>query len=172
MKVGVVSDTHGRVAALQLALDLLRGRGAEAIMHCGDIGRDCMEALGIFASSAPGGVLALAVAGNIDYDLDDLAADARVFGVAFNPQMIVLPLGGGKFLAATHGNDPALLRKLISCGEYDYVCHGHTHVAADHREGRTRVINPGALFAPRGGRPPTVALLDSETDELEFVRLR
>ena len=37
MKIGVLSDTHGRLEITQSAMRLLRERGAELILHCGDI---------------------------------------------------------------------------------------------------------------------------------------
>src|SRR5436190_1863300 len=37
MKIGVVSDTHDRLEITQTAIRLLCGRGAELILHCGDI---------------------------------------------------------------------------------------------------------------------------------------
>ena len=165
MKVGIVSDTHGRDALLGAAVDLFRERGVDAIVHCGDIGAGCMEVLGT------SGLKCFAVAGNVDPDLADLEATARAFGVTFNGRLLVLPLGGGKYLAATHGDDRPLLTKLIASGEYAYVCHGHTHVAADRRQGRSRVINPGAIFNCRGPRYSGAALLDSASDQLEFVRV-
>jgi len=82
-----------------------------------------------------------------------------------------LPLGGGKYLAVTHGNDHTLLERLIACGEHAYVCHGHTHVATDYRRAGTRVINPGAIYNCRGPHYPGAALLDTETDELTFVKV-
>ena len=165
MKVGIVSDTHGRDALLQAAIDEFRRRGAEMVVHCGDLGPGCLEALGCC------GLRACAVAGNVDRDLEDMAASARAFGVVFDPSKLVLPLGGGKFLAVTHGDDPALLAKLIGAGEYAYVCHGHTHVAADRRVGAVRIINPGAIFNCRGPSYPGAAVLDSTTDDLEFVKV-
>src|SRR4051812_24689198 len=37
MLVGVLSDTHDRVASVQAALAILRQRGVELVLHCGDI---------------------------------------------------------------------------------------------------------------------------------------
>ena len=45
---------------------------------------------------------------------------------------------------------------------------GHTHIKRDEKIGKTRVINPGALFRIY---PYTIALLDVETDRLEFVKI-
>ncbi|MBO0697791.1 MAG: metallophosphoesterase family protein [Zavarzinella sp.] len=37
MKIGVLSDTHGQVDRTTAAIHLLRERGVELILHCGDI---------------------------------------------------------------------------------------------------------------------------------------
>jgi predicted phosphodiesterase len=50
----------------------------------------------------------------------------------------------------------------------DYLLHGHTHELRDERIGRTRMINPGALF--RAARY-TAALLDPRADRLEILAL-
>jgi predicted phosphodiesterase len=41
----------------------------------------------------------------------------------------------------------------------------------DQRIGKARVINPGALCHPRDPRYPTVAVLDTEADALEYIPL-
>jgi predicted phosphodiesterase len=46
------------------------------------------------------------------------------------------------------------------------VFYGHTHQAAEHRTGKTRVINPGALHR---ARPKTFVVLDLATGEVESV---
>lgn len=38
MKLGIMSDSHGHAGPVRLALTLLDGRGADAIIHCGDVG--------------------------------------------------------------------------------------------------------------------------------------
>jgi putative phosphoesterase len=38
MKLGIMSDSHGRVAVIRQALKLLDAAGAEVIIHCGDVG--------------------------------------------------------------------------------------------------------------------------------------
>ncbi len=164
MRIGIVSDTHGHTRRLQRALAALAGRGAEAVVHCGDVGSaDCLRLL------AAAGVPAYAVSGNMDRRPGDLAAAARGAGVAFSREILAVALNGGEHLAATHGDNADLLEELIRGGQFRYVCHGHTHRARDERVGRTRVINPGALKMPRSPHHPTVALLDTDADTVELI---
>jgi len=162
MKIGIISDSHGKAGRLRKALAALAERGAEAIVHCGDVGsRDCIAALG--EADLPAHV----VAGNMDRHLRRLAAEARAAGVHFEEDTIVIPLGEKGSLALTHGDRAETLEQLLVGGRFAYVCHGHTHERRDERIGSTRVINPGAL----SGQSPTAALLDSDCDTVEFLRI-
>jgi len=165
MKVGIVSDSHGRVRTLRRAVDLLVARGAEAIVHCGDFG----SAAGI-APLGEAPVHAYAVPGNMDRRyLAELRHEAAAGGATFDLQAVEVPLGDGRFLAAVHGHNEQLLSDLVLGGRFAYVCHGHTHVADDRLVGSVRLICPGALRSPRGRRDLTCALLDTESDRVEFL---
>jgi len=166
MKIGIASDSHGRCDRLKAALEAFAGRDVDAVVHCGDVcGAKCMELLGRC------GMDAYVVAGNMDRHVATLAQAARQYGVNFAWEVIEVPLGGGEHLVATHGNDEQILGELIADQQFPYVCHGHTHRQRDERHGRTRVINPGALWHPRQPHRPTAAVLDTETDRLDWIEL-
>ncbi len=161
MKIGILSDSHGHVDRLQAAVQTLRAAGVEAIVHCGDVGsRECLSVL---ADSA---VPSYAVAGNMDRDIGALAEAATLYGVGFHERVVTVPLDDGRQLAVLHGHDAGLLQQLVAGGPYAYICRGHTHKAADVRTAGVRVINPGGLHHCR---PYTVAVLDTRTDELQFL---
>jgi predicted phosphodiesterase len=65
-----------------------------------------------------------------------------------------------------HGHDRALLRDLEHSGCYDYLFYGHTHIAEQHRSGRTLVVNPGAMFKVH---PMRFAILDLDSGEVESL---
>jgi putative phosphoesterase len=164
MKIGVVSDSHGRAGPLRKALASLLARGAEAFVHCGDIGSsECIAAL------AEAGVPAYAVAGNMDRHVDQLQAEAERTGVHFSLDTVLMPLENGSYLAATHGSCSQTLRQLLSDKRFRYVCHGHTHRPRNERIGPTQVINPGAL---RHAHPTSVALLETETGRVEHIEVK
>ena len=130
MRIGILSDSHGHDDVLARAIDMLVARGAEAIVHCGDIGTEaCLEPL--VASPVP----AYAVGGNMDRHLPALAHRLTRGALTFHPRTVEVPLGGGKFLIATHGHDEHLLAELVTGAQFPYVCHGHTHRVADRRAG-------------------------------------
>ncbi len=164
MKIGIVSDSHGGAAILRRAIAMLAERGAEAIVHCGDIGSsECITALG------EAGLPAYVVAGNMDHHPRRLQTQAEEDNVRFSLDTILVPLGDDKYLAATHGNDPRAMSELLADGKFPYLCHGHTHQPRDDKIGATRVINPGAL---RHAHPPTAVILDTDADTVEHFPVR
>ncbi len=166
MRIGIVSDCHGKSRRLRAALEALKQRSAEAVVHCGDArSPKSIELLGRC------GVPAYAVAGNMDHNISRLEQAAQRCGVNFSAEVVELPLGGEQYLVATHGSDDRILGELIADEQFPYVCHGHTHRFRDERFGSVRVINPGALAHPRDPHHPTAVLLDTETDTVERIDL-
>lgn len=158
MKIGIVSDSHGRRATVTKALDELRRRGIELVLHCGDI-------------DEPGTVLlfhgfeAHFVFGNCDGDRDGLRRAAAQIGAKVHEPFGHLELEN-KQIAMLHGDDVGLLRDLVISGAFDYLFCGHTHIAEDRIEKTTRIINPGALHR---ARPHTFAILDLASGKRETV---
>jgi uncharacterized protein len=155
MLLGILSDTHGRSETARLAIALLLDRGAEFLIHAGDVGDGVIEIL-------PAGKSAF-VFGNTDYDV----AEMRRLAAERNVQCLghggVLEFDGRK-IAVCHGDSARLINGFLAAG-VDYLLTGHTHVRHDHREGRTRLINPGALHR---AVIKSVATLDLATDKLQF----
>ena len=158
MKIGVVSDTHGRLHTIAAALALLKERGAELLIHCGDI--DDAETARAFA-----GWDAHFVFGNCDADRGDIARAIAHIGATLHDSFGHLELDG-KQIAWTHGDDAGLLHDLEQAAHYDYIFYGHTHVADQRMSGKAHVINPGALHRTR---EKTCLVVDLETEALETV---
>ena len=160
MKVAILSDTHNQLARTSKALELARRKGALLVLHCGDI--EDPPAVALFA-----GWQAHFVFGNCDHDKAALKEAMAEIGATLHEGYGHLELDGKK-LAFTHGDDRGLLEDLERSGAYDYLFHGHTHVAVDRLAGPTRVINPGALhrvwektfvvLEPGSGRAETVVV--------------
>jgi len=158
VRIGLLSDSHGRIASTRSGIDALLDRGAELLLHLGDLGTEAVldELVG-----RPARV----VFGNVD-DARSLRRYAELVDVPVDH-----PLGwieaGDRRLAYTHGDDERLVRNAL--GEAPaWLVHGHTHRVRDERIGPTRVVNPGALH--RAARY-TVALLDFATDDLEIIEI-
>ena len=159
--VGILSDTHDRVEAARAGVELLRQNGAEFYVHCGDVGSE--QILDLLA-----GLPAAFVFGNCDWDRRGLERYAVHLNVSCLGHAGDLQLDG-KSLHVEHGDNGQSVRRALDGQTFDYLLHGHTHVASDQRIGRTRVINPGALHRVR---EKTVAVLDTGKDELKFLAVR
>jgi putative phosphoesterase len=158
MLIAILSDTHDKTDPLIPALARLRDRGAEHFIHCGDVGGQ--RVLDVLA-----GYPVTFIWGNNDWDVAALEEYAIKLGLTCGGRAVELTLDGKRF-TVIHGDDPYLKRRIIVEQQPDYLLQGHTHQFDDERVGRTRVINPGALYR---AKPKTVALLDTATDLLERI---
>ena len=159
MLLGILSDSHGRADTTRLAVTLLHDRGAELLLHLGDIGGEQVidELVGHPAHI---------VFGNCDWNDRELGRYAEIVGI-INDHPIGRIVIDGRTVAFTHGHLLEPMQQAVQDG-VDYLLHGHTHELRDERVGRTRVINPGALF--RAARY-TAALLDPRADRMEILAL-
>jgi putative phosphoesterase len=158
MKIGILSDTHSRYQAVESALALLQERKVNFVLHCGDI--EDAETVWLFK-----GFTAHFVFGNCDVERTSLRQAIHGIGETLHEGWGHLELEGVK-IAFLHGDDHRLLREVENSGHFDFLFHGHTHQAAEHRTGPTRVINPGALHRVR---TRTFVVLDLGTREVESV---
>jgi putative phosphoesterase len=158
MQIAILSDTHSRYATVEKALALLAERKITHVIHCGDI--EDAETVWLFH-----GLTAHFVLGNCDTERTALQQAMYGIGATLHRPYGRLDLEGLQ-IAFLHGDDSRLLRELEAGGEFDILFHGHTHVAAERRAGRTRVINPGALHR---ANPKTFAVLDAPSGAVESV---
>jgi putative phosphoesterase len=156
--IGILGDTHDRADATAAGVRALRGHGAEFFIHTGDVGSEQVldQLVGL-----PG----VFVWGNNDWDRLPLARYAQGLGLTCGGDLYQLTLDG-KEIAVTHGDDSQAVRQALESQSLDYLFTGHTHLPHDRRSGRTRWINPGALYR---ARPKTVAALDLATDRLTLL---
>lgn len=149
MRIGIVSDTHGRVDPR--LPELLAG--CERILHAGDVmGAHVIEALEAIAPTA-------AVRGNNDRDS---------FGVRL-PEVLVEEHQGLRILVIHELHRPDRLlpaaRRAIEAHDPGLVVYGHSHrPALERRDGRVW-LNPGSAGPRRFKLPRTVALLDLGKNE-------
>jgi hypothetical protein len=157
MLVGILSDSHGRAGPVRRAMAVFDELGVQHMIHCGDVGGpEVFDEL----LARP----LTFVWGNTDEVSRSLLAYVSGLGLTpptETPTRVTLE---GKAFAVFHGHEPGFASS-VAHPDVDYLLHGHTHTTRDERNGRTRVINPGALHR---ARPKTVATLDTNTDRLTF----
>jgi len=166
MHLGVVSDTHDNYSAAEEIAATFAERGIETVVHCGDF-----IAPPLLSAFEGHGFDIHGVLGNNDGERDGLeqTIDGFSAGSHLHGRFADLTFDGTDVfvLHGDQGTDEVDAR--ADSGEYDYVLYGHFHVA-DHREvGETTVVNPGAHFPTVPADNRSVAIIDTDTDDVEFV---
>src|SRR5437660_3681097 len=161
MRIGIISDTHGRYETVQKTLKLLKKHRVDLILHCGDI--DNVETVRLFT-----GFTTHFVFGNSDWDRPAMRRAMKAMGAILHDHFGNLEFDGIK-LAWTHGDDKALLRDIEHSAHFDFLFYGHTHRAEQHRTGPTLVLNPGALHR---ACPKTFMVLNLSTWKLKTVEVK
>ncbi len=160
MRVGILSDSHGRFEVVRRAMSLFDAHDVVHVIHCGDVG-----GIEVLEEMLPRPCHF--VWGNCDLVDGAVRAFLQTVGL---PDPASVPLRvelGGKRFAVFHGHEREA-RRMADIEDADYLLHGHTHLRRDERVGALRVINPGALHR---ASPKTVAVLDVGTDDLTFHEL-
>lgn len=153
MKIGILADTHDNMPAIRKALEAFRARGAETVIHAGDVVAPfAAKALARFEGPV------YAVYGNNDGEREGLA---RALDIAAPPRIVEL---GGRRLVVAHDAS-----QVADPPDADIVVTGHTH-AVEISPGRPLGLNPGEAGGWLTGRS-TCVVLDLETMEAEVCEL-
>ena len=153
MRIGLISDTHGRLRPEVFELF----DGVERVLHAGDVGPASL--LAELEAIAP----VTAVWGNTDgFELRSIL-----------PEIAELDLAGQR-IVVVHGHQlgsptPAALRSAHR--DAAVILYGHTHRPLVERNGAL-VVNPGSAGAARFGIPPSVGILTLGTaPAVELIEL-
>lgn len=157
MLLGIISDTHDRLPAIDAALALFKDRGVEALIHPGDF----------IAPFALNRVLAFegpihATFGNNDGE----RAGLRKLMPELDDGPLFLELGGRTILVHHFIDwiDPADRARA------EVIITGHTHEVDTRRDGGQLWLNPGECCGWVNGRC-TVALLNTDDLSVEVCEL-
>jgi len=163
MKIGIMSDTHDRLDAVEKAIEFFNREKVEHVLHAGDL---------VSPFVAPKFAKLKAklhyVWGNNEGDKEFIRVKFSEIGVTPLGNFAALELGGKK-IALLHGTHDEIVGALIRSGSFDVVVRGHNH-KAEILKGRTLLINPGEVCGYLTGRQ-TVAILDLSELEAEISHL-
>lgn len=162
--IGIVSDTHDNVSAVESIVEAFEDEGVDTVIHCGDY--IAPPVLRFFDTD---GFELRGVLGNNDGEVEGLnAAFDAIDGATLHGRFADLTLDGARF-AVLHGEDKDEVEEYAESGEYDYVLYGHYHVNEKREVDGTTVVNPGAHFPTVPDEHRTVALVDTEKEGAEAV---
>jgi putative phosphoesterase len=160
MKVCILSDSHDHIPLLDFAVAEARQRGAEAILHCGDVvAPSTLKCLN--KHTLPVHV----IHGNNTGDLYTLGQ------IVNQPNNVIQYYGmdadielDGKRIFLVHY--PHYARAMAITGDWDLVCCGHSHklkiqYLANIKGTETPLVNPGTVGGV-GSAPATYIMADLE----------
>ncbi len=159
MRIGIISDSHDDMTAIEKAVDLLNAENVSHVIHAGDLtspftfelfsGLRC-KLTGIFGNN----------------DGDRLLLREKSGGNLF-PQPLIMPFDGKRTVVV---HEPDLVNALADSGHYDLVIYGHTHRPDTRKMKGTLIVNPGKLARLHKGGS-TFAILDMESMEARIISL-
>ena len=168
MKVCIVSDSHDNRFLLEAAVKDGKARGAEAILHCGDIvAPTTLRILNPFALPIH------VIHGNNTGDMFNLSrlASREDNLINYYGQDAGINLNGKKIFMVHY---PHYAEAMATTGDWDIVMCGHDHTASvkkikNVKDSTTLYINPGTVGGV--GADPTYAMGDLETMEFEIFKV-
>ena len=157
MEIGIISDTHDNIELAEKASDFFDGR-VEKVIHCGDMVAPFTAEL--FDREYD----FYAVRGNNDGEWN-LKSTVEKFG-SFENNILELEIEGLS-IVVYHGTEEETVEGLVE-KDYNFVLRGHTHERKMKNHGETVEVNPGGIKLPNQEEGFSVAVLDTETEEIEF----
>ena len=168
MIIGVLADSHDHLDHLARAVELLRERRVDLVLHAGDF---------ISPFTIPPlekvGCPVLAVFGNNDGERVGLHARFAQIGAELHERPWTYTFEGPAGKARIHlQHEPVALNTFTGSPDFDLVVYGHTH-AIDVRvpESGAILVNPGEVCGWLTGRP-TCALISLSDRKVEIIELK
>ena len=165
-RLGVISDSHGSLAAIDRCIGAARAAGGvDGWLHLGDYASDAKHI------AEKTGLPVYSVLGNCDGSFFS-EVEENEFP---KPQKLVtserVVYAGGARILMCHGHlyDVDLANYTLSYRAEELNCaaalYGHTHRSELSAYGRVLMLNPGSPSRPRGGRP-SFAILEAENGDV------
>jgi putative phosphoesterase len=163
MKIVFVSDVHGRLPSLKLALAAAEREVADLLVLPGDLlyhgprnglfdGYDpaaCAPLLNAWAEKI------VAVRGNCDSEVDQMLLSFPMMGDYAHV------VADGQRFFVTHGHK-FFGPELPPLPAGTVVVSGHTHLPVNEANGELIFFNPGSVSLPKGGHPATYGVWTKE----------
>lgn len=197
MKIGIFSDIHGNLRALEAILDSFWNQGIKNLICMGDIVGYYHQSLEVLDSIMKLNIQS--ILGNHDaYLLGKLKCSSEKWRVYFLeqvkesiskeqlewlselPEFLEINLNGKK-LAFFHGSPWDHLEEYIypdsnkfesfKTLNWDIIFLGHTHYPMVKEVGSVKIVNPGSCGQPRDGDLRASAVIyDSKKEQVFFIR--
>ena len=165
MLIGIISDTHDNLPAIERAVSRLNNEGVGLVLHAGDY-----VAPFVIPKFKALKARLVGVFGNNDGDHDLLRKRfSETDNCEIRGRFAEVYVEGFR-IALLHGDETELLNALVNSEYFDAVVHGHAHTTGVRKKGKTLVINPGEVCGYLTGKS-TLALLDTRMREAKIVEI-
>ncbi len=155
MKIGIISDSHDNIPAIESAVKIFNDYPVDFVIHLGDIVSPfCFDTLDKLNMDFIG------VFGNNDGEWLYLEEKARN---RLHKPPYEMELEDKSFVLM---HEPFGIDKLAK--EYDYCLYGHLHKIDIRKTEKGHIINPGELCGYLTGKK-TLVILDTKTNEAKLI---
>lgn len=162
MLLGLLSDTHDRLPAIDGLIRAMMARGVGMVLHAGDFCSPFALRPVLEHNVALAGVF-----GRNDGDHEGLRAYAASgLGIELFESPHSMEVSGQTILLVHDLGDVT----ARSIEQHSVVVHGFTHREEMKTRGDTLIVNPGEGCGWLYG-PPSAAILDLDTRRVEFIQL-
>lgn len=175
MLIGIISDTHDNLLGLKKGIKVLKERGVEMLVHCGDwVSPFTLE---FFQTEIAGwNIPVKSVVGNNPGDTKrTIMSNSSMENPIEWPKTVTLTFEvDAKKVIVYHGDDYAIMDAIISCQKYDLLLTGNTHAPRNEVQGKTLIVNPGSTSYAAEGQiieQASVAVYDTKSDQAEIIYL-
>lgn len=161
MKYMLLSDIHGSLPHLSRAIDFYKAQQCDMLLLMGDILNygprnglpEGLDAPGIAALLNGMAADIVAVRGNCDSEVDQMLLRFPMLST------YTVLVDEGRRVLLTHGH--VYNADTLPPGRFSAVVYGHTHLwqLRENTDG-CLVCNTGSITFPKGGNPPTLAIME------------
>ena len=168
MEFAIISDIHDRLDRLNQCLTILKDRGIDTLIFCGDF---CSPF--VIKTLGESGLTVHAVFGNNDGDRFAISnqvknySNIHLYGEYIGDIHNILVLDNIK-IGVTHY--PFYAQTMVKTGWYDAVFFGHTHEKHKQKYSKALLLNPGEIAGVFN--TPSFAVYDTHYQTSEFVELK
>ena len=169
MKICILADSHDHIPLLDAAVEEAKSKGAEAVLHCGDVvAPSTLKCLN--KHRLPVHVIHGNNTGDL-YSLGQLATREDNM-IQYHGMDAGVHLAGKRIFLVHY---PHYARAMAATGDWDLVCCGHTHKSRVEQlpninGGRTPLVNPGTVGGV-GNDPATYIMADLERMQFEVFEI-
>jgi len=160
MRLAVMSDLHDNLTAWEAISAELKREGIKVLINCGDTVQ--AETLATMTETFPGQIHT--IFGNNGDPEKEKRETQDITNLIHHGESGRVLLEGIR-VGFVHRPEPAEL--MVRSGDYDLVCHGHTHLKRWEKVGLCYILNPGTS----GGvfQYPSFAIVDLPEFQASFL---